>query len=374
MKDQVFLCIPNLVPGGAERVLLNLVRKLTEMDVDCRVVTLRAVGAYCDELPPSVTLMELGKGGLFKTTWRMFRLFRREKPRYAITFLDPVTFPALLAGIFAPTKIIVTVHNGIVKPKHESHRFRARFKPMVVRCLYPFAYRIVAVSDGLAEHLRKLLWFGRSRVVTIYNPIVRAEMLEHDYERPAHPWFRENAAELVLVGVGRMIAQKGFDIFLRAFKSVLEQEPNARVVLLGSGRLESQIKAEAESLGIADRVDFPGFVDKPAAYVFHARLFVLSSRWEGLPTTVIEALVAGTQIVATDCPYGPSEILAKGRYGRLVPPEEPGALAAAILAALSEPAPERAFLRERAADFSEERSVAEYLKLMPELQGRRHVA
>lgn len=372
MKNQVVLFIPNLVPGGAERVLLNLVRKLTEMGVDCRVVTQQAVGAYCGEVPSSVEILELGKGSLFRTAWRMFRFFRRERPRYAITFLDPVTFPALMAGIFVRTKIIVTVHNSIVKPKHESHRFRARFKPMVVRCLYPFAYRIVAVSDGLAAHLRKLLWLGRSRVVTIYNPIVRTEMLKRDYERPAHPWFREDAAELVLVGVGRMIAQKGFDIFLRAFKSVLEREPDARVILLGSGRLESQIKVEAESLGVADQVDFPGFVDKPAAYVFHARLFVLSSRWEGLPTTVIEALVAGTQIVATDCPYGPREILVSGRYGRLVPPEEPDALADAILAALSEPAPDRAFLRERAADFSEERSVAEYLKLMPELQGEQH--
>ena len=119
----------------------------------------------------------------------------------------------------------------------------------------------------------------------------------------------------------------------------------------------------AQRLGIAEHVDFPGFVENPYAFLAKAALFVLSSRNEALPTVLIEAMACGCPVVSTDCSFGPSEILQEGKFGALVPVGDAEALAAAMGRTLDEP-PRRATLRERASFFSIERAVDQYEKLL----------
>jgi glycosyltransferase involved in cell wall biosynthesis len=120
-------------------------------------------------------------------------------------------------------------------------------------------------------------------------------------------------------------------------------------------------------------VALPGFVANPFAYMARAALFALSSINEGLPGVLIQAMACGCPVVSTDCPSGPAEILAGGRYGRLVAPGDDAALAAAILATLDAP-PAAESLRERAGFFSVERAVAQYERVMLGDPGRRRPA
>jgi glycosyltransferase involved in cell wall biosynthesis len=119
----------------------------------------------------------------------------------------------------------------------------------------------------------------------------------------------------------------------------------------------------AAGLGIADDVALPGFVPNPFAYMARAATFALSSINEGLPGVLIQAMACGCPVVSTDCPSGPAEILANGRYGRLVPPGDDAALSEAILAMLETPT-SASLLRERAGFFSIERAVAQYERLL----------
>ena len=121
--------------------------------------------------------------------------------------------------------------------------------------------------------------------------------------------------------------------------------------------------AYAQSLGVADKVIIPGAVLNPTAYYLSANLFVLSSDYEGLPTVIVEALACGLSVVSTDCSYGPAEILAGGRYGRLTPLGDADALAQGILEALNSPHDPGA-LKRRAADFAPEVVVENYLRLL----------
>ncbi len=368
MSERIVFLVPNLLPGGAERVLVNLVHEFTDHGIECEVIVKLAVGAYVQELPASVPVSAVGGGSMLITTWRIQKHLRQRPATYAITFLDPVAFPMLMASVFLPTRVIVTVHNAIVKPKHESHRLRSRFKPWVARLLYPLADSIVGVSEDLSKHLREVLWFGQGKVKTIYNPIFSLATFERDWPLPNHVWFQARKGERVIVSIGRFIAQKGFDVLLDSFRDVSRQCPEARLVILGAGRLESQIKEQATRLQLDDKVWFPGFVSDPASYLANADLFVLSSRWEGLPTTLIEALGCGVPCVATDCPFGPREILAGGQFGRLVPPENAAALSEAIVDSLKCAPFSSKELRARAAHFSAESSRQAYLALMPELR------
>jgi len=168
-----------------------------------------------------------------------------------------------------------------------------------------------------------------------------------------------------VLGVGKLKPQKGFDVLLRAFARVRAARP-ARLVILGEGPQRRALEQLARELGLsADDVALPGFVANPYAWMARSAVFALSSRWEGLPNALIEALACGCAVVSSDCPSGPAEILENGRLGPLVPVDDAAALAAAIERALapSDPAPRRA----RARDYAIERVAPRYLAaLLPD--------
>jgi glycosyltransferase involved in cell wall biosynthesis len=170
------------------------------------------------------------------------------------------------------------------------------------------------------------------KVHVIYNPVVSPELYEKADAPLEHPWFRSNQPPVIL-GVGRHRPQKGFDTLLRAFARVRQETP-ARLVILGEGPERPNLERLASELGVAADVDMPGFDPNPFRYMRRAGVFVLSSRYEGLPNVLIQALACGCPVVSTDCPSGPSEILDGGRYGALVPVDDVEAMAGAIVRAL----------------------------------------
>ena len=155
---------------------------------------------------------------------------------------------------------------------------------------------------------------------------------------------------------------KDFATLLAAFAKVLARRP-ARLIVLGKGRLLPTLTAQAEELGVARHVDFPGFVKNPYAFMAKAGVFVLSSRHEGLGNVLIQAMACGCPVVSTDCRYGPAEILEDGRWGELVPVGDSLALSEAMLRTLDRPPPSEA-LRERASAFGVDRAVARYEELL----------
>jgi glycosyltransferase involved in cell wall biosynthesis len=147
-----------------------------------------------------------------------------------------------------------------------------------------------------------------------------------------HPWFGVGEPP-VIVSIGRLTSQKAFDVLIQAFSHV-RRHRLARLLILGEGEQRQGLQALVRELGLEQDVSLCGFVPNPYPYMARAALFVLASRWEGLPTVLIEALYFGTPMVATDCPGGTREVLQDGQYGQLVPVDSPLALAEAIEASL----------------------------------------
>jgi glycosyltransferase involved in cell wall biosynthesis len=148
-----------------------------------------------------------------------------------------------------------------------------------------------------------------------------------------HPWFRPGEPAVILA-LGRLVPQKDFGMLIRAFAQVRRARA-ARLLILGEGPERDGLAAAIAENGLQDDVQLPGWTVNPYPYMARSRLFVLSSRWEGLPTVLIEALFCGVEVVSTDCPSGPREILDGGRYGALVPVGDVDALAEAMERALS---------------------------------------
>jgi len=149
----------------------------------------------------------------------------------------------------------------------------------------------------------------------------------------AHRWLT-NPTVPVIVAAGRLHYQKDYPTLLRAFKKVTTNMP-ARLIIIGEGSARATLQKQINEMALSENVDMPGFVSNPYSFMGQATLYVLSSIYEGSPTVLVEALACGTPVVATDCPSGPRDILAGGKYGTLVSMQDPDQLAHAIISCLS---------------------------------------
>jgi glycosyltransferase involved in cell wall biosynthesis len=195
----------------------------------------------------------------------------------------------------------------------------------------------------------------------IRNPVVTPDLDRLAAEPAAHPWLAD-ASVPVLIGVGRLTRQKDFPTLLRAFARV-RRDRAARLLILGEGRDRQALLDQARELGVAGDVGFPGFQTNPYAWLARARVFVLSSAWEGSPNALTEAMALGVPVVSTDCRSGPREVLDGGRLGPLVPVGDEEALAAAIVEALDRPVP-APVLKAAVHDYDARASARRYLAVL----------
>lgn len=139
----------------------------------------------------------------------------------------------------------------------------------------------------------------------------------------------------LIVSIGRLVHQKGFDVLIRAFKAV-RKSYHSKLLIIGDGKKRAELSQLVESLNLKEDVSFLEFQHNPFKYMKRADVFCLASRYEGFGNVIIEAMTLGIPVVVTDCPSGPAEIVDKGKYGILVPPDDHDAFAEALLKVLTD--------------------------------------
>ncbi len=352
--------LPSLAGGGAERVVVNLLKGMSAQGISLDLVVATTEGPYLEQVPAGVRVINLATGRVISAIPALSRYLKENRPIALISNLNHANVSSILARVLArtKTKLILVEHSTL--SVYKSKLLRNNLLPTMMKWLYPIAEVVVGVSQGVAEDLDDRLGFAPGTVRVVYNPVVDADLIAQAQIPPDCAWFQPGSPP-VFLGVGRFSAAKDFSNLINAFALVRQQKP-ARLIILGEGELRGELEETIARHGITEDVSLPGFVQNPYAYMYHASAFVLSSRWEGLPTVLIEAMACGCPVVATDCPSGPQEILAAGKYGLLVPIENATALADAMLQTLEHPI-SRDVLVERGMYFSHDRAVAEYLQL-----------
>ena len=362
MSKRLAIFVHSLYGGGAERAMLNLARGFSEQEIQVDMVLLRVEGAYLSQLPPAVRVIDLGGKRLWQSLWALANYLRKEKPTVMLSTLDDTNIAALwvrrLSG--SKTRLVVNVQNTISQDAKTATQLKTKLMPQLTRWFFPWADAVVPVSHGVAEDLIQL-GVAADRIHVIPNPVITPEVFQKDKESIDHPWFAPNQLSVIL-GVGRLNQQKNFSTLIRAFAKVQKKTP-CRLVILGEGEEEASLKMLIQDLGLSDVVDLPGFVNNPYVYMSRAAVFVLSSLFEGLPSVLIEALAMGTSVVATNCKSGPMEILEGGKYGKLVDVGDVENMAVEILDTLASPM-NAATLRERAREFTLERSLSQYARIL----------
>ncbi|MFO1418471.1 MAG: glycosyltransferase [Methylotetracoccus sp.] len=351
--------------GGVERVMANLCQGFLDRGFAVDLLLVKALGPHLSAIPQGVNVIKLGSSHTALCLLPLIRYLRRERPPALLAAKNRGNRFAVLARMLSgvSTRIVIRMDTHLSKALERSGPVRRLSYYLPMRWLYPKADALVAVSQGVADDTAKIIGVPPEWITLIHNPVITADLDAQAAQPVEHPFLSSKALP-VLVGSGRFTRQKDFPTLLRAFARVRAVTP-CRLLILGDGKREEreQLEALVAQLGVADDVSMPGFVPNPYAYIAKCDLFVLSSIWEGSPTVLTEALALGVPVVATDCPSGPMEITQNGRYGRLVPMEDPEALAQAIVAALAE-THDPAALRAAVADYTVAASADGHLRAM----------
>ncbi|PZO56373.1 MAG: glycosyl transferase [Phormidesmis priestleyi] len=331
-SSRIAIYLRLLSGGGAERMMVNLMQGFVELGLSVDLVLNKADGPYLDLIPPQVRIIDLQSPRMIQGLPKLVSYLKREKPVAMLTTLHYNIEIAIVAKLLARANTRLLVREANTLSNQSKYCKTDRWSGRLAKWLYPLADEVLAVSHGVAEDLSKVTGISTDRIKVVYNPVITPSLLENSNIAIDHPWLLYKDVPVVL-GVGRLSEQKDFSTLIRAVSQVRQQRP-VRLLILGTGPDRELLRMLASDLGIKADVEFLGFVKNPYAYMKQSDVFVLSSKWEGLPNVLIETMAVGTPVISTRCPSGAVEILADGKYGDLVEIGDAQEMAKAILAVL----------------------------------------
>jgi glycosyltransferase involved in cell wall biosynthesis len=330
-RKKVLFFIPSLAGGGAQRVFSSLLRHLNRDLFELHLALLQAAGPYMQDVPKDVVIHDLGISRVRYALPRIARLVWKLRPHTILSTLGHLNLALTLCKPFLPrgTRLLIREAWSVSAPLEQmQHPERWNW---LYRRSYNRADIILCQTDTMVSELIDHFKLPRKKLVRIYNPI-DIERVRESAEIDGNPFFGPGPH---LVTAGRLSWEKGYDVLVEAMPAVLQSLPNAQLLILGEGPRQCELHEQAKKLGLTEAVHFLGFQQNPWRYFRHADVFVLSSRYDALPNALLEALALGTPVVATDCPGGIREIHDDSGRMVLVPPENPFALAEAIVCVCS---------------------------------------
>lgn len=246
------------------------------------------------------------------------RYLKEHQPDILFSALYYVNIIAILGVLSAQvaTRLVISERNHLSRSIASFSQLKKTFWTKVIKSLYSKSHKVIGISDGVCADLKTVLPLcSHQKLETIYNPVITDDFAQQ-IKMPAPDIFPDNAS-IKIIASGRLVPQKDYPTMLKAFSIYLQTQPNAYLVIMGTGKDEDLVKKMAMDLGIDARINFVGFVDNPLAYMAQSDVFLMTSAWEGFGNVIVEALYCGLNIVLTDCPSGPSEILKDGQFGAL---------------------------------------------------------
>lgn len=360
-KKKIMFVLPSLEGGGAERVITNIIRHLDNRLYDIFLILFEMKGPYLSSIPSYVNLYDLKKKrkGFFsvvKVVFSLITIFRKIRPNAIISFINMTNVITIISThlSFIKCKLIIGIriyfHAGLIDKFNKLNLF-------LYKRLFKYANVSIVNSVELGKHSEQFFHINHDKIKVIYNPI--------DFEN-INKLKNEHLDSLCpgqyILAVGRLSNEKGFFYLLKAF-FLIKDETHEKLVILGKGPDEEILKGMASDFGIKERVLFLGFQSNPYKFMRNAKIFVLSSLYEGFPNVLLEAMACGAPVISTNCPSGPGEIIENYKNGILVPPADEKALAVAILNLVKDENLRKKFSLEgskRVEDFSIEKLMPQY--------------
>lgn len=365
-RKRFLFIINSLAGGGAERVICTLLRASQGELRDSQISLLlldREPAMY--QAPHWVEVEQLDcRHSLLRSIWSVWRALRRAKPDLTVSFLTRSNVANIIAA--ALLGIPAVISERVNTSSHLGSGAGAAVARTLVKATYRKARRIIAVSQGVADDLHVSFGVRNDRMAVIANPIDLDAIRSQAQSGAPVPIEGPYA-----VTMGRLVPNKNFGMLIDAFA---RSGIAGKLVILGDGPERGTLTRQIETLGLGGRVLMPGFSENPFPTLARAAFYVSPSNAEGFPNSLLEAMSVGLPVISTNCPSGPSEVLADQRreqvglgvtfapHGILVAPNDPDAMAEA-LRAMADPARRQSYAErspQRAADFGVARARDAY--------------
>ncbi len=329
MQHGITMVIRSLTGGGAELIMTLMAKYWAEQGVRITLITSAPIASDAYTLHPDIKRVDLclsrpnlvSRMGFPWDLRALRRAIRAAGNPIVLSFMDRSNIPVIAATRGLGVRVIVAEH---IDPRPQNRPLRNR---LLLRAFYPMADAITVLTENVKRE-----WADRflppHKVHAIHNPVRQSDEIA-----PPPAWLPEK----FICCMGRLHPQKGFERLFTILPEIFRQFPEYKLVILGEGTHRRELEEQRNALGLADRVLMPGFIHGPHNVLRRADLFVLSSRYEGFPNALLEAMHLRLPVVSFDCPSGPHYLINQGVDGVLVPAGDMGQLQDAICARLSDP-------------------------------------
>jgi glycosyltransferase involved in cell wall biosynthesis len=360
---KVLFILDDLGGGGAERVFVNIANGFTANNILVEFLVGEKKGVYLGILNSSIPINEVGGTSLGKYLATFPQIFKENNYTHIFTASHYASSAAIISKKITrdKAKIYVTHHYSLPA----SRPLQYLKGDMLLKCIHffitPYADKIIAVSKGSLEWLRKFGHHKFRQGTYIYNPVYDENIYSLSKEQVNFPVDIKD--KIVLLNVGRLAEQKDHLTLIKAFTIFKESHPNAILFILGTGPLQSMLENYIKKNHLSSCVFLIGFEANPYKWMARCNVFILSSIYEGFGNVIVEAMALGKTVVSTDCPSGPAEILLDGKLGYLCNPNDPSEMSKSIEKAFQMPF-NSATLIQSTYQYSIKETVKRYIEIL----------
>jgi len=366
MKSLDIAVISPTLLGGMGKVTITLAEEMRNRGMS---VEIWAMGEHEQTtFDSNVQIRNIAGARASFTLFVLIGMLRKHKPKSAMSASYHLNCVVIFAKLLSQvkSKLVIVEHTSLTNGLETLSWLKRVIARVSIAVLYRLTNALVAVSNDAARQMERFAILPQNTVTTIYNPIIDESLYLKSQEKFTHPFneFKEN----IFVSVGRLSEEKDYPTLIKAFAKTLKTR-SSRLIIAGDGPEKNKIEELISELGLRKHVALLGHVKNPYPLCRSADVFVLSSKREGLPTVLIEALALDCKIVSTDARSGPREILDNGRLGTLVPVENVNALADAMIASLETTGHSNLISGDELLKYQVDYAVNQYLKLLAKKPG-----
>lgn len=366
MKKKLIICIPSLRLGGAAKIALNLTEYYMNNNVHVTIILTEGTQQQkgFKDVPAGVDVIYLPQPNIHKyirplsAVFKLVSLFKKIGPDAILAVRHNATAASYLAWKVAskPGMFFIRDINPITRTLD-----RKKIMIQVLKMAYSSAEAVIGNSRDVTAALTSINWVEPSRIHAIDNPVISQTFFRKAEEQVDDPWVNNSDTPLFIT-IGRLDLMKDHQTLIRAF-ALVKAETDCRLLLVGDGSQYAQLEQLISDLNLREFVKLAGSLENPYPLLKRADVFVLTSLYEGFGNVLVEALALGKKVISTDCPGGPSYILNKGEFGKLVKVGDVEGLAKAMHSSLGEQVSEDKIIN-RGKEFSIETVGQKYSKIM----------
>jgi glycosyltransferase involved in cell wall biosynthesis len=348
-KMRVLFAIGEMSGGGSQRQLIGILQRLDRSRFIPQLYLVSPGGELLPEVPADVPVHVFAERCKQNRWWYPGQAHRARVRDLAETIrqeridlvYDRTYHMTLITAPAARRAGVPRISVVVADPAFDIDTNRERFrfvKRSLLRGAYRTADRVIAVSEGVRTAVEAYYGLPPGKAITVYN-FFDIERIDRLMAEPLPAGETKQSGRFEVVAAGRLHPQKGFNYLLEAVRELVRARglEQLHLRILGSGPLEAELRSYVAQHRLESYVTLSGFRQNPLPFFRQADLYCLSSLYEGMPNTLVEAMLCRVPVLATDCPSGPREILQEGRFGKLVPPGDAQSLTEAIADAVINP-------------------------------------